>query len=285
MTADPLSIAAVVITAAVTVTPPPPATPTPPAARRDPAAYAITRRGYGGSSQPATGYDGQRLADDVLRVLDSLHVNAPVLVGHSMAGGELTTLGNQHSNRLAGLVYLDALGDPRDWPASDPAYMALVRNLPPPMPSSPPCPRETTSFGAYQAWQKCSQKFAFPESELRSIFATNPDGTIGRRSECPFWRSLNFHCRPTLRRVRTRTQPRSEHERAARAAFRSATKAYVDRWAGNLKQGVPHARLVDLSGAGHYVFLTREAEVLRELRAFLASLPRVVDRRHSPPPN
>ena len=74
--------------------------------------YAITRRGYGASSHPASGYDDQRLADDVLRVLDSLRIEAPVLVGHSMAGGELTTLGNQHSDRLSGLVYLDALADP-----------------------------------------------------------------------------------------------------------------------------------------------------------------------------
>src|SRR4051812_6179010 len=30
--------------------------------------FAITRRGYGASSQPLTGYDDQRLADDVLAV-------------------------------------------------------------------------------------------------------------------------------------------------------------------------------------------------------------------------
>ena len=88
--------------------------------------YGITRRGYGSSSQPASGYDDQRLADDVLAVLKELRLRRPVLVGHSMAGGELTTLGNQHSEMLGGLVYLDALGDPRDWPGSDPAYRAIV---------------------------------------------------------------------------------------------------------------------------------------------------------------
>jgi pimeloyl-ACP methyl ester carboxylesterase len=66
--------------------------------------YGITRRGYGRSSQPASGYDDQRLADDVLKVLERLHISSPVLVGHSMAGGELTTLGNQHSARLSSLV-------------------------------------------------------------------------------------------------------------------------------------------------------------------------------------
>jgi len=74
--------------------------------------YGITRRGFGSSSHPDTGYTNQRLADDVLEVLDSLKIVAPVLVGHSMAGTELTTLRAEHSDQLAGLVYLDAGRDP-----------------------------------------------------------------------------------------------------------------------------------------------------------------------------
>jgi pimeloyl-ACP methyl ester carboxylesterase len=36
--------------------------------------------------------------------------------------------------------------------------------------------------------------------------------------------------------------------------------------------GVPTARVVKLPGAHHYVFLSNEAEVLREMRAFLSGL-------------
>ena len=68
--------------------------------------YAITRRGFGASSHPDAGFTDQRLADDVLKVLDSLNIEKPVLFGHSMAGSELTTLGSEHPDRLAGLVYL-----------------------------------------------------------------------------------------------------------------------------------------------------------------------------------
>ena len=89
------------------------------------------------TSRPQAGYDNQRLADDVLHVFDSLKIGAPVLVGHSMAGAELTTLGNQHSDRLAGLVYLDALGDLKDWPGSDPGYIELFKKLPTAMRGSP----------------------------------------------------------------------------------------------------------------------------------------------------
>ncbi len=39
--------------------------------------YAVTRRGFGASSHPASGYDDQQLADDVLAVLDALKINKP----------------------------------------------------------------------------------------------------------------------------------------------------------------------------------------------------------------
>jgi len=70
--------------------------------------YSITRRGYGASSKPATGYLADRLADDVLAVIDSLHLIKPVVAGHSLAGQELSSLGSRHADRVAGLVYLDA---------------------------------------------------------------------------------------------------------------------------------------------------------------------------------
>lgn len=39
-----------------------------------------------------------------------------------------------------------------------------------------------------------------------------------------------------------------------------------------LKAGVPSARIVELPGANHYIFLSNEARVLSELRAFLATI-------------
>ena len=73
--------------------------------------YAITRRGYGRSSAPeptAENYSADRLADDVLAVLDHLHLAKPLLVGHSLAGEELSSIGSRHPEKIAGLVYLDA---------------------------------------------------------------------------------------------------------------------------------------------------------------------------------
>src|SRR5579864_4773622 len=70
--------------------------------------YGITRRGFGASSAPAAGYAADRLGDDVLAVLDSLILKRPVLVGHSIAGEELSSVGSRHPEKVAGLIYLDA---------------------------------------------------------------------------------------------------------------------------------------------------------------------------------
>jgi non-heme chloroperoxidase len=70
--------------------------------------YGITRRGYGESSVPMSGYSADRLGDDVVAVLDALKLEKPVLVGHSLAGEEMSSVATRHYDRIAGLVYLEA---------------------------------------------------------------------------------------------------------------------------------------------------------------------------------
>jgi len=74
-------------------------------------AYGITRRGFGASSTPApddSNYTADRLGDDVLKVIDALGVKKPVLIGHSIAGEELSSIGSRFPDKVAGLIYLDA---------------------------------------------------------------------------------------------------------------------------------------------------------------------------------
>jgi non-heme chloroperoxidase len=70
--------------------------------------YGITRRGFGGSSVPVTGYATDRLADDVIAVIDSIGLRRPVVAGHSFAGAELSSIGSRHPEKVSGLIYLDA---------------------------------------------------------------------------------------------------------------------------------------------------------------------------------
>jgi pimeloyl-ACP methyl ester carboxylesterase len=60
------------------------------------------RRGFGASSQPATGYDYDTLAADLAALLEHLDLREAVLVGHSMGTGEVTRyLGTRGSVRVA----------------------------------------------------------------------------------------------------------------------------------------------------------------------------------------
>lgn len=73
--------------------------------------YGITRRGFGASSAPApveANYSADRLGDDVLAVMNALHLERPVLIGHSIAGEELSSIGSRHPEKISGLIYLDA---------------------------------------------------------------------------------------------------------------------------------------------------------------------------------
>lgn len=49
-----------------------------------------------------------RLGEDVLAVISTLHLEKPVIAGHSIAGEELSYIGTQHPERVAGLIYLYA---------------------------------------------------------------------------------------------------------------------------------------------------------------------------------
>ena len=73
--------------------------------------YGITRRGSGASSKPAPAngnYAADHLGDDVLAVMKALHIDRPVLVGHSIAGQELSSIGSRFPEKVSGLIYLDA---------------------------------------------------------------------------------------------------------------------------------------------------------------------------------
>jgi non-heme chloroperoxidase len=258
--------------------------------------FGIMRRGFGLSSYPESGYTDQRLADDVFQVLDSLHIVSPVLAGHSMAGSELTTLGSQHSDRLAGLVYLGAADDPVDFPWKDPDYRALFAKFPSSV-VNPVSPSEADkkSFQAFlDYWQRRTISFVFPESELRNMYDQNPDGSVGPNRTPSFVgkaigegskkRDYSKITVPILAIVAIpqaavggtsefyRFQPKNEEERAALEGIYAATRTYINRWENTMRTGVPDARIVELPGANHYVFFTNEADVLRELHAFVAGL-------------
>jgi pimeloyl-ACP methyl ester carboxylesterase len=249
--------------------------------------YGITRRGIGASNKPTTGYTVQRSANDVLEVLDSLNLQKSFLVGTSCAGQILTLFASQHSDRLRGLVYIDGATDPTtpsyDPPMPDPTTL--------PRPIEPPAP-DSTSFEALRNSRQRDQGFSWPEAEFHQQFAANPDGSVGRSlMSLEIRRSITVDARikPDYSRIRVpvlaiyqaqgpfekvaaRYTIRSEQERAALRQQYAATRALYSRWQDDLRAAVPTARIVELPVANPFMFLSNEADVLREIRAFAATL-------------
>lgn len=71
----------------------------------------LTRRGFGESDKPASGYDTDTRVQDIRQFLDDRHVGRVILIGHSMAGEEMTAFAARYPDRVAKLVYLDAAVD------------------------------------------------------------------------------------------------------------------------------------------------------------------------------
>jgi pimeloyl-ACP methyl ester carboxylesterase len=75
-------------------------------------AVAFDARGHGKSDPPRDGdYTVQAMAADVDAVARALGIERFVLVGHSMAGTVLSAYAGMHPEKLAALVYVDAVGD------------------------------------------------------------------------------------------------------------------------------------------------------------------------------
>ena len=249
--------------------------------------YGITRRGIGASDKPTTGYVVQRSANDVLEVLDALKLQKSLLVGTSCAGQILTLVASQRSDRLRGLVYIDGASDPtvpeHDPPMPDPT--TLPRSIKPPAP-------DYTSFEALRNSRQRDQGFSFPEAELRQQFAANPDGSVGRSlMSLEIRRAITVDARikPDYSRIRVPVLAiyqaqgpfekvaagytiRNEQERAALRQAYAATGAIYSRWQDDLRAAVPAARIVELPAANPFMFLSNEADVLRDIRAFAATL-------------
>ena len=247
--------------------------------------YGITRRGFGASSAPSPSgdatYSADRLGDDVLAVLNALKLNRPVLAGHSLGGEELSSVASRHPERVAGLIYLDAgyayayydrshgdLGiDLND----------LQRKLEQLQPGKgPQDPRQlieellATTLPGFERDLKDRQRNlteappAQPTPALPPIQQAILAGTQKYTDiRVP---ALAIYAVP-------HATGQTYKDDAARVAAEARDEATTGAQAKAFESGVPSARVVRLAHANHYVFFSNEADVLREMNAFLSSLP------------
>jgi pimeloyl-ACP methyl ester carboxylesterase len=239
----------------------------------------ITRRGFGASAgaEPANKLD--TLVADVVAVLDSLKLGPVVLVGHSIAGEEMTRFAERHPKRCAGLIYLDAAYDRTG---------AAVKAMPP----SPPAPRmsadDAASPLAVQAYTARIMGVTQPESEIRAVARFDKKGKYlddltGENGKARVKQAVR---RPQYERIRCRSLaiyavPESptdvipyyaELDAAGQVQadrlFRSVTVLVTKSRARFAK--VPNNEVVGIPG-NHYIFLQHPTKVAAAMRAFLSS--------------
>src|SRR6266581_4682138 len=86
------------------------------------------RRGFGKSSQPASGYDYDTFAADLNTLLEHLDLREAVLAGHSMGAGEVTRyLGRYGSARVAKGVLVSPIPPYLLQAGDNPAGVACIR--------------------------------------------------------------------------------------------------------------------------------------------------------------
>jgi non-heme chloroperoxidase len=242
---------------------------------------AITRRGFGASASAPPPRDLDTLVADITAILDALRVGPVILVGHSIAGEEMTRFAELHQARCRGLVYLDA--------AYDRSGIDTLSKAQP----SPPAPRiypaDTVSFNSVRALYARVLGVREPESEIRatarfdstdrylgevtadSLKARVVSGGRVARYDRVHCSALGIYAVPdSLADV---LPYYAELDAAGRVQGDSLLRfvAAVVADARARFGRFPQNTVVDVRGANHFVFLQRPTVVARAMRPFLSS--------------
>ncbi len=250
--------------------------------------FALTRRGFGDSDAPSAGYDRGTLAADLLALLDMQHLDRVVLVGHSMAGEELTYFAGKHPERVRALIYLDAISDrsQQDAALGDvPAFQMLM-----------PTPADRASIEAWIAFKRRQDRnlarfwTEAVERDARAGLTLGTTGVVtkGHAAFPRFWDEMTSQA-PDYSKVGAPLLAIFAHEdesyqlpddaspqlRADVAAWQAGPQSAWRRASiAQLRAAIPTAVIVEMEAA-HHMFLQQPDATITLLRGFLdASRPR-----------
>ena len=239
--------------------------------------YGITRRGSGASSHPAPAngnYSADHLGDDVLAVMKALHIERPVLVGHSMAGEELSSVGSRFPGKVSGLIYLDAA---TDFALDDPEHPLLAVEM-----NDIKSRIDEIEAGGVDEKKKLLE-LETAVATFQTVLHQNNLGIANMPPlppRSPISAALNFGMQkytsvpvPALAIYACPHLWDRLPDSPGKTALIADDKLRCTRWADNFRQGVPGAYIVVIPNADHYVYLSNEAQVVREMNDFLAKLP------------
>jgi non-heme chloroperoxidase len=255
--------------------------------------YGITRRGFGESSDPTPNndnYSSDQLGDDVLAVIAALHLDKPVLVGHSIAGEELSSIGSRHPEKVSGLIYLECSGSHSFY---DRAHgdlqldMIDVRNKIEQLlpgggdPSGPTQPTEAVLASLPQLEKELQDQVKLQQAVAPPIanpslpqdpHPTTASAVAAIVSGEHKYTDIKIPCLAffAVPHDLSRAFP---GDAARHAAVVAADLDRQTRLANAFEAGVPSAKVIRLPNANHYIFRSNEAEVFRAMNDFLDKLP------------
>jgi pimeloyl-ACP methyl ester carboxylesterase len=244
--------------------------------------YGITRRGFGASSKPSpetASYAADRLGEDVLAVISVLHLERPVLAGHSLAGEELSYIGTHHPEKVAGLIYIDAGYPYALYDEANGNLMLDSKQLREQLAEFTPgkMPEDQLKFTEelHASLERVEKEVAQQLEDMKGMVPPPP----GPRPSPP----------PVLVAIGGGTMRFTTIQSPALAIFadphdfgdamKNNPKAQAvndrdtERQAVAFERQVPSAKVVRIPKANHYVFRSNEADVLSEMNAFIATLP------------
>ena len=199
--------------------------------------YALTRRGLPPSETPASGYELTTLVADIMAFLDAKNLARAHVVGHSLAGLEMTEIATRWPGRVRSLVYLDAIADPAT------AHAVLRQD---PLRTAPATGAVWTQISRW--WNTYSADFSGVKAPTLAISAIQrrnpgipPDATIETRER-------------------------------AEAYWRTAVVPLKEGWLARFRREVPQARVITYEDAAHYFYVDRGADVLAEMQRFYSTL-------------
>jgi pimeloyl-ACP methyl ester carboxylesterase len=238
---------------------------------------ALTRRGFGESDHPESGYDTRRLVADIRAAITALHLGRVTVIGHSIAGEEMTRLAGQYPALVDKLVYLDAAYDR----VSADAQLQEIFPVPPNLPGRPePTAADTANPAAYVAFVHRVRGVNIPEADIRARFKYD-----GWREEITSsYQSIEAE-HPNYSAVKapalaiyavtdsvTQLEPWQRGDRDHAAAWQDVVRGLdrVDRSSRDqFRREVENGTVLEIRGAHHWVFVSNRDEVIAAVRRFL----------------
>jgi pimeloyl-ACP methyl ester carboxylesterase len=136
------------------------------------------QRGHGRSMKPEHGYTPEDYADDLLKIIDELHWEKIILVGHSMGGRNALSFASQHSDRLTKLVIEDIAPSDKN-PEGWRYFERLLGSVPTPFKSR----TEAREFfqGPFKEINKNDKSVNMLSAYLYANVEEKPDGRVSWR--------------------------------------------------------------------------------------------------------